>query len=289
MRKYLDELPNLKDLDIDFYSNAVGATKPATSVIYKPVATVQPSTTTASKPSTVSKPVSTTGLSAISPVYTRPLPVSTPTTTPTTSPTVVDSTTPYVAPAVISGGGGGGGGSMGAEPEQKSAEASTGGDAGVGKILGMDKITFYKTGSFLVLGAIAGFFTGRHLKKNKLLFTGIGAGIGAGISFVVPNTVFIKKPTVKSSSFSGEEKSNFTSTGGKYKEKKCWCAGTHGMVQCPCGGHHLSVSPTNPEARYNNSKLGIKISNNKTGFATDGTCPCSDPKIHAKECCNKAK
>ena len=72
-----------------------------------------------------------------------------------------------------------------------------------------------------------------------LLLTGLV--IGGGVVFYK----FVIKPNMAPDTDSGlgetqdDTHSNYV-TAGKKKAKSCWCAGPHGMIKCPCGGHHLS-------------------------------------------------
>ncbi len=71
-------------------------------------------------------------------------------------------------------------------------------------------------------GYVIGYHIADHFKKNHLLFGVIGAVVlGLGAYYATTKFVY---PT--------EEKSGFVKGA-----RKCWCATSHGMEQCPCGGN----------------------------------------------------
>lgn len=60
---------------------------------------------------------------------------------------------------------------------------------------------------------------------NKQICWGLGL-----LAVAVVGVIIYKKK-------SEEKKLGFTKPQTDHpKPKKCWCAGPHGMVQCPCGG-----------------------------------------------------
>lgn len=162
-------------------------------------------------------------------------------------------------------------------------------------IWGVDSRIIYTIGGVLA-GVGVGLGIAYATKQNKLLFASIGAVALGAVGFFTPK--FIKKA---SSSEEEEEKSNFTKEGG-YKKKKCWCAGSHGMEQCPCGGHHLTTFSLDDD-RYNIGKFGMKLGedksnisgkkgkqserggSNKTGYDTGKCCCQKDCRVQSDACC----
>lgn len=84
---------------------------------------------------------------------------------------------------------GGGGGVPTTEPEPTKSTVVAGGD----KIGGVDSKIVY--GSLVLLGAVVGYFAGKQMKKSVIAYAGIGAGIGAGASFVAHKFV-LNKPVI---------------------------------------------------------------------------------------------
>ena len=86
----------------------------------------------------------------------------------------------------------------------------------------------------LLIGAaifgVIGFAVAVNAKgtnKEKLFFA-LGGAISGAISGGLIGAIVSK---------SEEKKLGFTKPQTDHpKPKKCWCAGPHGMVQCPCGG-----------------------------------------------------
>ena len=80
---------------------------------------------------------------------------------------------------------------------------------------------------------IVGFVVAVNVKgtdKEKLFFT-LGGAISGAISGGLIGALM--RPDEKKLCFIRSDRSD------NKKPKKCWCCGPHGMVECPCGGHHL--------------------------------------------------